>query len=67
MVEIEAMKSNLKRNKIMTYDQKGNFFGMPRGEFTGKAFINIYTDWLVNIGAGRLTPSIKPLITINMS
>ena len=29
------MKSNLKRNKNMTYDQKGNFFGTPRGEFTG--------------------------------
>ena len=29
------MKSNLKRNKNMTYDQKGNFFGMPRGEITG--------------------------------
>ena len=36
LVEIEAMKSNLKRNKNMTYDQKGNFFGTPRGEITGK-------------------------------
>ena len=36
MVEIEAMKSNLKRNKYVTYDQKGNFFGTPIGEITGR-------------------------------
>ena len=36
LVEIEAMKSNLKRNKNMTYDQKGNFFGTTRDEITGK-------------------------------
>ena len=29
------MNSNLKRNKKITYDQKGNFFGMPRGKITG--------------------------------
>ena len=30
------MKNNLKRNKNMTYDQKRNCFGTPRGEITGK-------------------------------
>ena len=35
LVESEAMKSNLKRNENVTYDQKGNFFGTPRGEITG--------------------------------
>ena len=35
LVDTEAMNSNLKRNKNMTYDQKWNFFGTPRGEITG--------------------------------
>ena len=35
LFESEAMKSNLKSNKNVTYDQKRNFFGTPRGEITG--------------------------------
>ena len=42
LVEIKAMNSNLKRNKNMSYDQKGNFFGTPRDEITGKYILVVY-------------------------
>ena len=41
LVESEAMKSNLKRYKDMTYDQKGKFFGTLRGEITGITFLMV--------------------------
>ena len=43
------MKSNLKRNKNMTYDQKGIFFGTPRDEITDILIINSVAVYMSHV------------------
>ena len=47
------MKSNLKKNKDMTYDQKGNFFGTPRGKITGITAVAKHDQHSLNKSANR--------------